>query len=191
MLEELEKYAKENHVPIMMKDGIDFLLAYLKKQNYKTVLEIGTAIGYSAIRMAKISKDIKVVTLERDLKMYNEALKNIEKFGLTDQIKVIFTDALDIEIKDKFDLIFIDAAKAQYIKFFEKYKDNLNPGGTIVSDNLNFHGLTSDSNIQSRSLRQLVRKINAYVDFLKNNEEFTTTFYNTGDGISLSVKNSK
>lgn len=190
---DIEKYAKDNNVPIMLPDGIEFLLNYIKENNVKTILEIGTAIGYSAIRMALISSDIKVTTIERDIDRYNEAIKNINDFSLENQINVIYADAFDVDLSEKFDLIFIDAAKSQYIKFFEKFKYNLNETGTIISDNLEFHGLVENKeNVSlSRNVRGLVRKINEYVTFLKDNREFKTDFYSIGDGIGVSVRKSE
>ena len=188
-LEKIEKYAEENNIPIMQKDGILFLEEYIKQNNIKSILEIGSAIGYSAIKMALISKNIKITTVERDEKRYKEALKNIDEFNLNNQIEIILKDALEIEIKGKYDLIFIDAAKAQNIKFFEKFKKNLNENGSIITDNLNFHGLTKEvEKIKSKNLKALVRKINNYKEFLNKNEEFTSVFYETGDGISVSKK---
>lgn len=188
-MERLEKYALKENIPIMQKDGIEFLVRYIEKNNIKSILEIGTAIGYSAIKMAKLSSDINIVTIERDYNRYDLALKNINDYNVDKQIKVIYGDALNIDIKDKFDLIFIDAAKAQYIKFFNKYKDNLKDNGVIVSDNLNFHGLVKeDVSKMSRNVRGLVTKINRYVDFLRENNSFITQFYDIGDGISISIK---
>lgn len=187
---ELEEYAKKNNVPIMMKDGIEFLLNYIKENNIKNILEIGSAIGYSAIRMCLLSNDIKVTTIERNINRYNEAIKNINEFNLNNQIKIINDDAFNVKLDKKYDLIFIDAAKSQYIKFFEKFKLNLNENGVIVSDNLDFHGLVKKNinEIESRNVRGLVRKLNNYIDFLSNNQEFKTTFYSVGDGISISKK---
>lgn len=186
---DLENYAHENNIPIMLSDGIEFLLKYIKENNIKNVLEIGSAIGYSAIRMSLVDKDIKVTTIERDEERYQEAIKNIGDFGLENQINIIFNDAFEVELDDKYDLIFIDAAKSQYIKFFEKFKDNLNDNGVIISDNLNFHGLVhEDEKKLSRNVRGLVRKLNNYVEFLKNNKEFKTGFYDIGDGISISKR---
>ena len=187
----LEEYAKEHNVPIMMKDGIEFLTQYIKDNNVKTVLEIGSAIGYSAIRMALVDKDIKVTTIERDKERYNEAVKNIKEFNLEDQIEIFNEDALDFETDKQYDLIFIDAAKAQYIKFFEKYKLNLKQDGTIISDNLDFHGLVKNPELTTnRNTKQLVRKINTYIDFLKENKEFKTEFISLGDGIGISKRQS-
>ena len=187
----IEEYAKENNVPIMMKDGIEFLTNYIKENNVKTILEIGSAIGYSAIRMALVDKDIKVTTIERDTNRYNEAVKNIKEFNLENQIEIINADALEYEDDKQYDLIFIDAAKAQYIKFFEKYKINLKQDGTIISDNLDFHGLVKNPELTSnRNTKQLVRKINTYIEFLKENKEFKTEFISLGDGIGISKRQS-
>jgi len=122
--------------------------------------------------------------------MYNYALKNINQFGKQNQINIIFNDALEVDLDDKFDLIFIDASKAQYINFFEKFKKNLKSDGVIISDNLDFHGLADNvENIESKNLRALMKKLNNYKNFLKENKEFNTEFYSIGDGISISKIN--
>lgn len=185
---EIEKYALKNNVPIMEKDGINYLTNYIKQNNIRNVLEIGTAIGYSAIKMALVNNDIKITTIERDEKRYNEAIKNIKDFNLENRIDVILDDALNIELNKKYDLIFIDAAKSQYIKFFEKFKHNLNKNGVIFSDNLKFHGLVNgDYDSLSRNVKGLVRKLKKYIEFLENNKEFKTKFLDIGDGISIST----
>lgn len=189
LIKEMEIYAEEKNIPIMQKKGIDFLCKIISKSDVKNILEIGTAIGYSAIKMANVNEDITVTSIERDQDRYIMALNNIKKAKLDKRINVIYKDALDVKIKGKYDLIFIDAAKGQYIKFFEKFKENLNPGGIIISDNLSFHGLVEQKErIESRNLRQLVGKIRKYVEFLENNKEFKTKFYKVGDGIAVSLK---
>lgn len=188
-LEEMEKYAKEQNVPIMEKEGIEFLTKYIKDNNIKSILEIGAAIGYSAIKMVSISDDIKVTTIERDSFRYNEAVKNIEYNNLNDRINIILGDALEVNIEGSYDLIFIDAAKAQSIKFFEKYSPLLKDNGTIITDNINFHGLTfSDNPAPTRNLRQLTRKIKTYLEFLENNKEYDSKYINIGDGVIVSKK---
>jgi predicted O-methyltransferase YrrM len=115
--------------------------------------------------------------------------EKINEFNLQDRITIINGDALYTSIKGKYDLIFIDAAKGQYTKFFEKYKYFLKPNGVIISDNLKFHGHVGNrNNIANRNLKQLVGKIENYIDFLKDNEEFETKFYDVGDGLSVSIK---
>ncbi len=188
---EMEEYAKNENVPIMQKDGIAFLMKYIKANNIKNVLEIGSAIGYSAILMASSSQDVKVTTIERDETKYLECLKNVKKGGLESKINVVFQDALDLNLAEQseYDLIFIDAAKGQYKKFFEKFKYFLAPNGAIITDNLKFHGYVGKSEtIESKNLRQLVEKIEGYIDFLKTNEEFETKFYDVGDGLSISTR---
>ena len=189
MLEKIEEYAKINDVPIMQKEAMEFLVDFIKKNNIKDILEIGTAIGYSAINMCLISNDIKVTTIERDEARYKQAIKNIKEFNLDDQINLIYGDALEENITGSYDLIFIDAAKAQNKNFFNKYSPLLKKGKYIITDNLNFHGLVGeDTTNLSRNLKQLVRKIKDYIEFLKQNKDYDTTFYDVGDGISISVK---
>lgn len=190
LIMEMEEYANEHNVPIIEKKSIAFIMKYIKSHNIKSVLEIGSAIGYSAILMASASEDVYVTTIERDETRYMECLKNVKKCKLDKIINVVFQDALEVNMGDvKYDLIFIDAAKGQYTKFFEKFKYFLNDGGVIISDNLKFHGHVGNSaNIESKNLKSLVQKIESYIDFLKDNEEFDTEFFDIGDGLSVSVK---
>lgn len=190
LIRDMKKYALDNNVPIMTEGGIDYLMKYIRKNNVKRILEIGSAIGYSAILMCSVSDDIFVTTIERDEKRYMEALKNIKKAHLEDRIELIYNDALEVSVKGKYDLIFIDAAKAQNQKFFEKFEKNLEFDGTIITDNMNFHGLVNKDleEIESRNLRQLVRKVKDYKEFLKNNKKFSTDFLDIGDGIAISKR---
>ncbi len=187
---EMEQYAKDYNVPIIEKDSIAFIMKFIKANDVKDILEIGSAIGYSAILMASVRDDIKLTTIERDETRYMECLKNVKKCDMQDKITVVYQDALEVNLSGvSYDLIFIDAAKGQYTKFFEKYKYFLKPGGVIISDNLKFHGHVGNrNNIASRNLKQLVGKIENYIDFLKDNEEFETKFYDVGDGLSVSIR---
>lgn len=187
---DIKKYAKDKNVPIMMDDGIKFLTNYIKKTKRYNILEIGTAIGYSSILMALQDENIKVTTIEKDEVRYKEALKNIKNLGLDGRINPIFNDALNVTLNDTYDLIFIDAAKSKNEEFFIKFSNNLKDNGVIITDNINFHGLTNKdlSEIKSRDLRGLVRKIKNYKEFLINNKAYKTTFYDVGDGISISKK---
>lgn len=185
----IEEYAKNNNIPIMEPDGIDFLTNYIKENKIKKILEIGSAIGYSAIKMALVDDDITITTIERDEKRYLEAIKNIKEFNLEKRINIILDDAFNVNLEEEFDLIFIDAAKSQYIKFFEKFKENLSSNGVIISDNLDFHGLVNgDYDSYSRNVKGIVRKLKNYINFLKENEEFETKFIKIGDGIAITRK---
>ena len=189
-VKKIKEYAKENNVPIMMDSGIQFLTNFIIKKDIKNVLEIGTAIGYSSIMMALSSPSVKITTIERDEKRYLEALKNIKELNLEDRITLIYNDALNVKIDGEFDMIFIDAAKAQNIKFFEKFERNLVSSGYIITDNIKFHGLVDkdEKEIKSRNVRGIVRKIKAYIEFLKDNVKYDTEFLDIGDGISVSCK---
>ncbi|MFA5696106.1 MAG: O-methyltransferase [Bacilli bacterium] len=188
-LRAMEKYAEEYNIPIMERRGLKFLVDYIKSKNVKSILEIGTAIGYSAINMALSNPGVSIVSIEKDEVRYLEAIKNVKKFKLDKQITLILGDALNLELTEKYDLIFIDAAKGQYVNFFEKYSQNLNDKGTIISDNIYFHGLIEQNiRIEKKNLRQLVDKIKKYILFLEGHEEFKTEFYKIGDGIAVSRK---
>ena len=139
-IKELKDYAERENVPIMQDDGIDFLTSFIVKKQLKNVLEVGTAIGYSAIMMAISSPDTHITTIERDEARYMESLKNIKKFNLEDRITLILNDALNVNLDDEYDLIFIDAAKGKNKDFFEHFENNLTRDGYIITDNMYFHG---------------------------------------------------
>lgn len=191
MIEKIEQYAKENKIPIMQSDGIDYLCNYIKDSPIKDILEIGSAIGYSAIRMALVSEDIKITTIEKDEARYKLALINIQKMKLENRIQVIYGDALETSIEGEFDLIFIDASKGHSTDFFERYSKNLRSNGTIITDNLSFHGLVEDESLAiTKNQRGIVKKIKKFIEFLDNNPNFVTEYINVGDKISISKRNS-
>jgi predicted O-methyltransferase YrrM len=168
----------------MQKEGIDYIVDYIKKNNVKSVLEIGTAIGYSTIKMCEAHANI--VSIERDETRYRKALENVELAKMSDNINLIFSDAFDVDISDKFDLILIDAAKGKNIEFIEKFKSNLKKGGVIFIDNVDFHGLVGKSDdIKSRNLRSLVRKIEKFLVYLEEQDEFVVTKVDKGDGLII------
>ncbi|MBQ4584102.1 MAG: O-methyltransferase [Bacilli bacterium] len=187
---EMEEYANLHNVPIIEKESIAFIMKYIKANNIKSVLEIGSAIGYSAILMASATQDVVVTTIERDENRYMECLKNVKKCGLDKKINVFYQDALEVNLNNvEYDLIFIDAAKGQYKKFFEKFKYFLSKDGVIITDNLKFHGYVGKADsIESKNLKSLVQKIEGYIEFLKDNKEFDTKFYDIGDGLSVSKR---
>lgn len=187
---EMEHYALTNNVPIIELDSIKFIMKYIKLNQVKSILEIGTAIGYSAILMANANDFCEITTIERDEKRYKEAVKNVNKSGLDKRIELVYNDAMEVNLGDnKYDLIFIDAAKGQYIKYFDKFSNYLNQGGVIITDNLKFHGLVKNKDlIKSRNVRGIVTKIEKYIDYLKENKDYVTKFYDIGDGLSVSFK---
>ena len=188
IIREMESYASDNNVPIIQKESIVYIMKYIKEHNIKSILEIGSAIGYSAILMASASDDVKITTIEKDETRYMECVKNIKKSELEKRINVVYQDALEVNLTEvEYDLIFIDAAKGKNADYFEKYKHFLSQDGIIITDNMNFHGLVGKSEtIESKNLKQLVEKIESYIEFLKDNDDFTTEFLDIGDGLSVS-----
>lgn len=184
----IEEYAEKENVPIMKKDSIDYLLEFIRKNNIKDVLEIGSAIGYSALKISTTGAN--VTTIERDEERYKIAVENINKSNYKNQINIILSDALDVNLTEKYDLIFIDAAKGKNKEFIDKFKENLKTNGFIIIDNMDFHGLVGKSSeIKKRRLRSLVRKIESFIEYMENQIEFKVTKINVGDGLYLLERN--
>ncbi len=189
----LKEYAQEYNVPIIKDEGLAMLEQTIMLSKPLKILEIGTAIGYSAIRMNRLLGS-EIYTIERNIDIYNEASKNIKEINKENEIHIIYKDALEAfdDVKDnEFDLIFIDAAKAQYMKFFNLYTPLLKKGGVVFCDNMLFHGLVLDEanyDNLSRSVRGLARKLKAFHDELLSNKDYKTSIFDLGDGVSISIK---
>lgn len=191
-LSELEVYADENHVPIVTKDTAWLLRSLMTMQKPKKILEIGTAIGYSAILFAKYS-DASIVTLEKDEETANVAKENIEKAGLTDRIQVIVGDAMESikGIDDKFDFVFLDANKSHYKDYLPDILRNLNDGGVIVSDNILYKGMVANDELVTKRQKTIVKNLREYLNILTNHTELVTSIIPIGDGVALSVRKEK
>lgn len=188
MLKDLKLYAKSHNIPIITDEGLAFLKEVIESYHVKQVLEIGTAIGYSALAISTFG--CKVDTIERDLVMIELAKKNFSLYDHDQRVRLIEANALTYDGKlDSYDLIFIDGAKAQYQKFFEKYEKHLKLEGVIVCDNLNFHHL--DASQVNRNTRQLLNKLKSFKLYLTNHPHFETIFYDLGDGVCLSKRKTK
>lgn len=183
LISDMERFAKKENVPIMQKESLNYLISFIKQHDIKSVLEVGTAIGYSTILIKEVVNNI--TSIERDEERYNIAVKNVELSNLNN-ITLIKADALDITITDKFDLIFIDAAKGKNKEFLDKFKSNLNENGYIIIDNMDFHGLVGKSKtIEKRRLRSLVKKIENFIKYMEEQTEFKVTKIDKGDGLYL------
>lgn len=185
LIKEIEEYGIKNNVPIMSEDTIETIKNIITVNEFHTILEVGTAIGYSTICFASTPGVSNITSIERDPIRSAIAVNNVKESGLKN-ITLRHTDALEIELHDKYDLIIIDAAKSQNMKFFNKFKENLNEDGIIIIDNLSFHGYVNQKErIKSRNLRQMVNKIRKFLDFLNNNEEFTVKYIEVGDTLGV------
>lgn len=192
---QLEAYAKEKRIPIMDPISIHFLMQMIRMKQPKQILEIGTAIGYSAIRMHDAYPETTITTIERNDDLYNQSLKNIKQFNKQQNIRVIHGDALNVlqslandEKKPIFDLIFIDAAKAQYKRFFKLVEPMLNDNGVIISDNVLFQGLVVENNTSHKRLSKLANKVAEYNKWLTQLENYSTSIVPIGDGIAISMR---
>ncbi len=192
LLTEMERYASEHHVPIMELAGIETMLQLLRIQHTENILEVGTAIGYSALRMVTALPDAHVYTIERDNERIQVAKEFIKRSEKGARITLIEGDALEVEeiICDHapFDAIFIDAAKGQYKKFFEIYEKYLSPDGIILTDNVLFKGLVAETEIESKRTRNLVKKINEFNHWLLNHSDYDSVILPVGDGIAISKR---
>ena len=193
LIKEMEDYALEHRVPIMEPEGIEALLQILRIHEPQSILEVGAAIGYSAIRMAEALPHARIVTLERDEERISQAKVNFGKSGLKERITLLEGDALEagekVEELGPYDIIFVDAAKGQYRRFFELFEPYLNPGGIIVTDNVLFKGLVAENleeTEQPRRIRSLVKKIKGYNSWLHDHPQYDTVILPIGDGVAIS-----
>jgi len=189
---EMRAYAEAHDVPIIEDSGLETVLQFLKLKKPKRILEIGSAIGYWSTMISRHTGAL-VVTIERDDQHYEKACEYITRSSTADKIKIHKADALafDVALLDGeiFDVIFIDAAKSAYQRFFEKYEPFLSPNGMVISDNLLFHGhIFSDKKDLSQNLRDLTRKIKTYSAWLAKHPNYETIFLPLGDGIAFSYR---
>ena len=192
LLVEMENFAKQHHVPIMQLAGIESLNQLLRIQKPKAILEIGTAIGYSALRMAKALPDCQIVTIERDESRVQYAKEFIARSEAANRIQIIEGDALEVEMEKlptTFDAVFIDAAKGQYMKFFEKYSPLVPSGGVLYIDNMYMHGLSNlDIKEVPRRKRTMIRNLSTFSDWIMSHPDYTSAFFPVGDGLLICLK---
>jgi len=197
LLVSMRAQAEKEDIPIIDRESGRLLRQLILFGRVDNILEIGTAIGYNAIRMAKIDKKIHVTTIERDAAMIKVAKRHINSADLADRITLIEDDAVDLDtdtLNGPYGLIFIDAAKAQNITFFEKFEPLLAKGGLIVVDNVLFHGLIdkqkdpSKNDIESKNLKALVEKIDRFNRYVMQRDDYDTAIHAIGDGLCVCVK---
>ena len=186
-IELIKQFAQENDVPIMLDGGISFLMDFIKENNVKSILEIGSAIGFSSIMMASVTEDIYIDTIELDKKRYEIAIKNMDSFKLNNRISIYNIDAIDFKSNKKYDLIFIDGPKAQYKKHFDLFMKNINQNGYFIFDNINFHGMVDNPSLtNNRNTKALVRKIKNFRDEMINDDRYNVEYLkDVGDGVMI------
>lgn len=191
-LNELEEYARATDVPIVRTEMQSFLRFLMKMKQPKHILEVGTAIGFSALLMSEYApRDCKITTIEKYEKRIPLALENFKKAGKEDSITLLQGDALEIlpTLAGEYDFIFMDAAKGQYIHFLPDILRLLKKDGLLVSDNVLQDGDVLESRFAvTRRNRTIHGRMRDYLYTLKHTEELTTAIIPLGDGVALSVK---
>ncbi len=184
-LKEIEKYGRDNKIPILLDESLEFIEGILKEAEPKRILEIGTAIGFSAINFSKyLAEDGRIDTIEIESLRVEQAEANIEKVGVQDKIRVIEGDALDIlpYLQEKYDIVFIDAAKGKYNEFFEHALRLTAKGSIIIADNVLYKGyVLSDYNKHKQ--RTAVTKLREFIKTVEDNPNLETKLYEIGDGL--------
>lgn len=188
--EKIKQKALEEHIPIIMDDTLEVIADILKKNKPNRMLEIGTAIGYSAICFSKyLSKDGVIDTIERDENRIIQANENIKKLGLENKIHIHSGDAVEIlpTLNEKYDIIFIDAAKGKYPFFLKESERLLNPHGIIIADNILYKGYVM-SDYNKHKQRTAVRNLREYIKEVTEDPNLETEILEVGDGLAISKR---
>lgn len=186
---ELESFAEDKHVPIIHKEVKNLLSFIVASTKAESVLELGTAIGYSASVFAKaMNGKGRVVSIERREEYYNLAVENVKKLRYETDFDFLLGDAEEIleKLDEEFDIIFLDAAKGHYQLFFDLCQKLLRPGGVIISDNVLYKGMTASDEYVLRRKKTIVKRMRAYLKGLMDNDDYITTILPMSDGIALS-----
>ena len=187
-LEIIKKKALEEHIPIIMDDTLEVIEEKLKDIEVKRLLEIGTAVGYSAMCFSQfLDEDGKIDTLERDTERVTEARENIKKVGVAEKINIIEGDAVEIlpKMNEKYDVVFIDAAKGKYPFFLKEALRMLKPNGIIFADNILYKGYVM-SDYNKHKQRTAVRNLREYIKEISENPNLETEILEVGDGLAIS-----
>ena len=191
-LNELEQHAIETNVPVIRPQMQSLLKLLLAMKQPKTILEVGTAIGFSALLMSEYGPEgCQITTIEKYEKRIPLAIENFKKAGREDQITLLEGDATEIlrELSGPYDMIFIDAAKGQYINFLPDIMKLLPKGGILISDNVLQDGDVLESRYAvTRRNRTIHTRMRDYLYELKHNENLQTDILPVGDGVTISVR---
>lgn len=188
LLEEIEKFGRENKIPILLDDTLEYISKILNDVKPMRILEIGTAIGFSAICFSKyLAPEGRIDTIEIESLRVEQALENIEKVGVQSKIRVLEGDALDIlpYLNEEYDVIFIDAAKGKYLEFFEHALRLCKKGGYIIADNVLYKGMVQ-SDYNKHKQRTAVNKLRSFIDMVLQNKNLESKLIDIGDGLTVS-----
>lgn len=190
-VKQLERKAKQDNIPIISRKTANFIKSVLTVKKPKLILEIGTAIGFSTLWLAQYTdSDTEIVTIEKNQKRFNMARKNIKKFGFRDKVTFKFGEAKEIVpyLRREFNLVFIDAAKGQYLNLFKMIEEKISDNGIIICDNILYKGLVRSNKKIDHNIRTMVVNLRKFLIYLKNNQRFKTEIFDIDDGISISTR---
>lgn len=192
LFKEMEIFAEENHVPIIKEAERAIFRGIMEKYQPWHILEIGTAIGYSALLMAHCGQGAKIKTLELSEERARTAQSFIDRSPYKDDIEIVVGDAgetlLSLAATEMFDMVFIDAAKGQYPDYLQKILPHLNAGGVIVTDNVLFRGYVLGTGKPPRRYKTIVKRLREYLQIINDEKIFKTMIYEDGDGLAVSQK---
>lgn len=187
LLDEIEKYGRDNKIPILLDDSLEFVSNILKEIRPNRVLEIGTAIGFSSICFSKyLAEGGRIDTIEIEPLRVEQALENIKRVGVEEKIRVLEGDALDIlpYLNEKYDVIFIDASKGKYVEFFEHALRLCKVGGYIIADNVLYKGMVM-SDYNKHKQRTAVNKLREFIGIVMENKNLDSSLHDIGDGLMI------
>lgn len=187
-LERIKEEALKEHIPIIMDDTLNVMKQYLKDKKINSILEIGTAVGYSAICFTELLEDNgRIDTIERDEERTIKARENIQRAQVEDKINILFGDAVEIlpTLNGKYDMIFIDAAKGKYPFFLKEAMRMLDKNGVIIADNILYKGYVM-SDYNKHKQRTAVRNLRQYIKEVTENSNLETQILEVGDGLAIS-----
>ncbi len=189
-LEKIKKKALENHIPIIMDDTLEYIYELYANNKISSILEIGTAVGYSAICFTEFLQENGVIdTIERDEERINDAKLNIKEMNLENKINILEGDATEIlpTLNKKYDMVFIDAAKGKYPFFLKEALRLLNENGIILADNILYKGYVM-SDYNKHKQRTAVRNLREYIKETTENPNLETKILEVGDGLAITKK---
>lgn len=186
---EVFTFAQERKVPIIDQDALNVVKHIVRLSKVKHILEIGTAIGYSGMHLLEVNDNIHLTTIEKDAELYNIATNHFEQYNYTDRVKSIHDDAKEVDMHTlgMFDMLFIDASKANNALFFDRYKSLLTEDGIVIVDNILVRGLVVEEKIENKNLNKMVEKVKQFNQHIAYSD-YHASFLPVGDGLMIISK---
>lgn len=189
ILDTLEKFARDNHIPVLLDDSAKFLAEFVKDKQFENILEIGTAVGYSGSIMLLASPKAHLTTIEINEDSFNKAVSTFKSLNLSDRVEQLLGDGFvhitKLNEQDKkYDLIFLDGPKGQYLKYYPVLLEMLDKDGCLLVDNVLFHGLVRSNEDVGHKKRAMVTKLRKFMQEIETRKDITTTIHEIGDGVA-------